>query len=1313
MCDATSPTIQNCKFNVSGMGVFCRNSASPNIENNQFIDSYIRVTSSSEPVIKNNIIVKNYHYGITIDNSNPTIINNTIAFNGVFGIQCINNSNPVIVNNIITNNGQYGIQCGQGSSPEFSYNLVSFNGDNYYDCEPGTGDIYGVVFFADPENDNYHIKEYSSSIDMGNPDYDFSNEPEPNGGRINMGAYGNTPEAAVSASSYSGPKYVDCNIEASGDGSSPENAFKSIKEAMYIAGPGDTIYLAHGTYTSTPDDPIYIKSGITLLGEDKSTTIIAVEARDSAALEINGENIILKKITIKGLLSTGCEMHCYDCSIEITDCYFENVEVNVENSSHSIIHNNTFYDSPLYIYSSDLTIKNNLFNSEGIYLYYSSPEIINNTIINSRNAGIRMVRPSFPLIKNNIVAGSGGISCYNEYGVSEPILQYNNLWKNGSSNYYGCVPGAYDISVPPSFINEANDDYHLQKTSQCVDAGDPSSDFSNEPAPNGGRINLGAYGNTAEAQNSPTVKEAEEWYVDASVSNSGHGTSWNTAFKTITEAIDMAKPGNSIFVASGVYYEKLIIYKPSLNLIGTNSENTIINGEDYQWSNGENIGVHIIEDNFQMNGFTIKNSGKSIVLEGASGAKLQDLKIWGGEAYHIYYSIEIINASNSTIEKCEISESICIESESSNIIIKDNVLKYSDTINPYTSSNAINIRSGNGFVIESNSILGYERSAGISLSEVSNATISNNSILESDDGIFIGSDCDNIKITGNITTGGIGFGSASAGIIANNLIFDTYSSYDAGISVYSSSPEIYNNTIYNFFPAGIECSGQSSPEIINNIIFKTDHSNAYGILVSDGSNPVIKNNNIAPLMSGMGSLYSGIENQTGISGNISDNMDRTCDFNLRESSTCIDKGDNSVNLASLDINYDVYGNRRVIDGDNDNSSVIDIGAVEFVNNDEDIIDFSLQVGDQWTYNGSSEGRNYKVVKKVIEFDNTILTEPAFVVETRIDGVSVLKSWYKSVDGKLIVLRNQSETDEGEHYIENYQQGLIELWYPPNETKQKLSLSDVRIGTMNLGIQSYIALNSLGLDTISLENGTAEGYKVVTRWTKWGAGDEYISDYTQWIIPYVGVVKYKGDDYVEELVSFSLKNGTITESSDADNDGIKDYLEIGIYKTDWDGNSSTNEGSSSSNNGDTASGGGGGGSGIFGNITLSELTGYHFDWTAKDGKAVYMPVTDWIKALKGAQTHVEGFAPGLANFIRGRFDALERKAKSDQDGFLSKTGTYLFPVFGRIAEMYLDVVDSHELMDKAYADTTISVDDFNNLTKQGTAVSSHVIKEESN
>ncbi|MCO5248594.1 MAG: hypothetical protein M9887_06585 [Chitinophagales bacterium] len=50
---------------------------------------------------------------------------------------------------------------------------------------------------------------------------------------------------------------------------------------------------------------------------------------------------------------------------------------------------------------------------------------------------------------------------------------------------------------------------------------------------------------------------AVDLYVDASISTSGNGLSWTTAFKTLTEAINLANQTgtyNNIYVAKGTYY---------------------------------------------------------------------------------------------------------------------------------------------------------------------------------------------------------------------------------------------------------------------------------------------------------------------------------------------------------------------------------------------------------------------------------------------------------------------------------------------------------------------------------------------------------------------------------------------------------------------------------------------------------------------------------------------------------------------------------------------------------------------------------------
>lgn len=48
----------------------------------------------------------------------------------------------------------------------------------------------------------------------------------------------------------------------------------------------------------------------------------------------------------------------------------------------------------------------------------------------------------------------------------------------------------------------ADDDFHVAPTSPTIDAGNPTSSAANEPAPSGGRVNIGSTGNTSEAATS-------------------------------------------------------------------------------------------------------------------------------------------------------------------------------------------------------------------------------------------------------------------------------------------------------------------------------------------------------------------------------------------------------------------------------------------------------------------------------------------------------------------------------------------------------------------------------------------------------------------------------------------------------------------------------------------------------------------------------------------------------------------------------------------------------------------------------------------
>jgi len=88
------------------------------------------------------------------------------------------------------------------------------------------------------------------------------------------------------------------------------------------------------------------------------------------------------------------------------------------------------------------------------------------------------------------------------------------------------------ITRDPFFVDPDNGDYHLRSergrywpahdvwvldniTSPCIDGGDPTVDPSGEPMPNGGRINMGAYGGTAYASMSEMV------WLDGDINHDG------------------------------------------------------------------------------------------------------------------------------------------------------------------------------------------------------------------------------------------------------------------------------------------------------------------------------------------------------------------------------------------------------------------------------------------------------------------------------------------------------------------------------------------------------------------------------------------------------------------------------------------------------------------------------------------------------------------------------------------------------------------------------------------------------------------------
>jgi len=238
--------------------------------------------------------------------------------------------------------------------------------------------------------------------------------------------------------------------------------------------------------------------------------------------------------------------------------------------------------------SSMLVIKNNAFSNNGYYglemEYASSPDVQNNTFYNNTKSGIYVKNRSMPLIENNIITNGSN------YGIliwdSSPIIRYNNLWANTVANYYhhaigpavNPTPGTGEISSNPFFVDPQVNNFHLRAGSPAIDKGNPDSDYSKEPEPNGNRINLGKYGNTSEAMTS-----AIEIVVELNLK-----AGWNLISLPVTpvdSSLATLFPDATIAYEFDNVYKKVNRLKPGIGYWITVPSNKayIISGQDYKY----------------------------------------------------------------------------------------------------------------------------------------------------------------------------------------------------------------------------------------------------------------------------------------------------------------------------------------------------------------------------------------------------------------------------------------------------------------------------------------------------------------------------------------------------------------------------------------------------------------------------------------------------------------------------------------------------------------------------------------------------------
>lgn len=333
--------------------------------------------------------------------------------------------------------------------------------------------------------------------------------------------------------------YVDDNNPAD---------FNNIQAAINDASDGDTIIVEKGIYfeninfrgkniilTSTdPNDPCVV-----------AATIIDGNNLDSVVTFAGTENqtAVLSGFTIQ---------NGFDCN------YASRKGGGISggsrwNHTRATIRNNTITRNYSegggggISYCDGLIEKNTITGNTSHYwqggggLYLCNGFIRNNLIVGNKGfgcEGVAGLKACCGIVQNCTISGNaGGVWGGIDYcpGISNCIIWGNSpgQMSEWATPSYSCIQdwtsnGAGNTGTDPCFASPGywgsngvwiDGDYHLKSqagrwnptsqtwvkddvTSPCIDAGDPASPIGLEPFPNGGIINMGAYGGTAEASKS-------------------------------------------------------------------------------------------------------------------------------------------------------------------------------------------------------------------------------------------------------------------------------------------------------------------------------------------------------------------------------------------------------------------------------------------------------------------------------------------------------------------------------------------------------------------------------------------------------------------------------------------------------------------------------------------------------------------------------------------------------------------------------------------------------------------------------------------
>ncbi|MHC4648389.1 MAG: right-handed parallel beta-helix repeat-containing protein, partial [Planctomycetota bacterium] len=540
-CAIVSVTVRNCaivgnKAASYGGGMYNGRSNTTMVENCLFADNEAafggglsnraRWTDSSLPTLINCTFSGNsassYGGGVYNYYSDPTLTNCTFRGNSAAtGGGMYNAASDAIVTNCIFWADTPGEIYNSGSTPTVTYSDVQggCSGTGNIDEDPkfiDSNDLDGPDDVYITADDGLRLEPDSPCVDAADGDAALSTD---------MLGSERVDIADVNNTGAGNPNYGDmgaCEVTGKVLNATRQLYYPTIQQALDAASASDTIKVYPGKYhekidfkgasctltSSEPNDPnaVIIDANDTNVGsyavtfdsgEDGNSVLEGLTVRGAyhGVYCVNKVSPVIRNCTVEDNKSDGI-FAWSSCSPQIVRCTLK------DNGRAGLYCNST--SSP--IVSDRTVIIDN--NSYGVYCNGSASVTLANCVIAyNHDYGVRSSNAA-TTVTNCTIYGHPG-SPYYGYGIWGPCGPIRNciLWSNkddladcGDAEYC-CVEdedsGLGNFKADPCFADF--NDFRLDGNSVCIDTGEPWADYSKEPTPNGGRINLGAYGNTSDA----------------------------------------------------------------------------------------------------------------------------------------------------------------------------------------------------------------------------------------------------------------------------------------------------------------------------------------------------------------------------------------------------------------------------------------------------------------------------------------------------------------------------------------------------------------------------------------------------------------------------------------------------------------------------------------------------------------------------------------------------------------------------------------------------------------------------------------------